>query len=379
MRILLSIVLLLSMFFSMTTNALDPKSILTNKITNEKSYQLNKTLNDSNSSTNIKYSTEDVIGKYNLYLNMKSNTKILYEDKNLWTATASSSMPFAGPNHLIDSDLNIIWHSHYDGTQLDSNGSPKPDPLPQYFDIEFNTKRTISGITYTPRQDVSQNTGYINSYNVYIKRDKASDFELYYSGKNPKNSNDGIPVDIYFDDSIDCTAIRLEWVDDGKNKYATCAQFDAFYTSDYILGAFGYVTLTSNNLKDYISSGSPHISDKSSNIELPVILSLNNTAVNIYLNKLILRTEIQVTSTFTNESGNISLSDGGIIYDGQNNGNLFCAQYANGSLIGIDIIPYLPSQESTFEFASTPHEIKTFLLDENLNPLSSTLYEYTFD
>jgi F5/8 type C domain-containing protein len=80
--------------------------------------------------------------------------------KTGWTATASDQ---AGPypaSNAIDGNSGTIWHSYY---------TPTAKPLPHSLTIDMHATRSVSGLTYLPRQDVYKN-GRIGQYSVSVER-----------------------------------------------------------------------------------------------------------------------------------------------------------------------------------------------------------------
>jgi galactose oxidase len=81
--------------------------------------------------------------------------------KTGWTATASDQ---AGPypaSNAIDGNSGTIWHSYY---------TPTVKPLPHSITIDMHAVRSVSGLTYLPRQDGSAN-GRIGQYSVSVSGD----------------------------------------------------------------------------------------------------------------------------------------------------------------------------------------------------------------
>ena len=76
--------------------------------------------------------------------------KNVLEDKNSWSIRANSSQ--SGPERAIDGNINTYWHSNY---KAENGVVVSTDPPPYTLDITFPEDVTISGFTYTPRQDNS--------------------------------------------------------------------------------------------------------------------------------------------------------------------------------------------------------------------------------
>jgi galactose oxidase len=78
-----------------------------------------------------------------------------------WTAFASDNYVNNEPIDALDGDAASIWHSKWDGT---------PVPLPHSITIDMQTAKNISGMTYLPRQDDSNN-GNIGQYTIAVSLD----------------------------------------------------------------------------------------------------------------------------------------------------------------------------------------------------------------
>jgi hypothetical protein len=65
--------------------------------------------------------------------------------------------------HAIDGDADTIWHTSWD---------PKPDPLPHHLTIDLGREVTLKGVTYLPRQDMSN--GRIAQGEIYCSNDPAA-------------------------------------------------------------------------------------------------------------------------------------------------------------------------------------------------------------
>jgi galactose oxidase len=78
-----------------------------------------------------------------------------------WTATASDSYTYDPASNVLDGDASTNWHSKWDGT---------PAPLPHTITIDMKAAKMISGLSYLPRQD-SSNNGNIGQYSIAVSSD----------------------------------------------------------------------------------------------------------------------------------------------------------------------------------------------------------------
>lgn len=222
MKNLLSIILILTMTFSLISSAQDTTNDLTNKISNEKNIPIDTILN-SNEYTNINYTAENIDGNYDLHLNIQGSDENIYIDKERWIVSACCEK--MSVSYAFDNDIYTKYHSYYD--VIDST-TAAPGVLPHYIDMTFPDKRTVNGIKYTARQD-NQYSGLLYYYSIYIKEDSDSDWVLHSSGNFDRREVNMVE-NIYFD-TVDCTSIRLQW-DEKNSKYgthATAGEIDVFY------------------------------------------------------------------------------------------------------------------------------------------------------
>jgi galactose oxidase len=73
-----------------------------------------------------------------------------------WTATASDQDSTNPANYVLDGNATSIWHSYYK--------SPAT-PLPHSITIDMHATKTVTGLTYLPRQD-SYSNGNIGQYSI---------------------------------------------------------------------------------------------------------------------------------------------------------------------------------------------------------------------
>src|SRR3954447_15463669 len=78
-----------------------------------------------------------------------------------WTAAASDSYGSNPPSLVLDGNAASIWHSKWN--------SPAA-PLPHSITIDMKAAKNISGLTYQPRQDTSNN-GNIGQYSIAVSSD----------------------------------------------------------------------------------------------------------------------------------------------------------------------------------------------------------------
>ncbi|WP_225321032.1 discoidin domain-containing protein [Streptomyces luteolifulvus] len=82
-----------------------------------------------------------------------------------WTAAASdeeSASEDGRAAHVLDGDADTLWHSKWSGS---------PAPLPHSITVDMKTPRTVSQLTYQPRQGVN---GRIGAFTVTTSSDGAS-------------------------------------------------------------------------------------------------------------------------------------------------------------------------------------------------------------
>ncbi|NEO32815.1 MAG: PKD domain-containing protein [Symploca sp. SIO3C6] len=81
------------------------------------------------------------------------------------SAATADSQETVGENgrasNAIDGDLSTFWHTQWYN---------QTDPLPHHIDLDLGSPLTISGLTYLPRQDGSEN-GHIKDYEIYVSND----------------------------------------------------------------------------------------------------------------------------------------------------------------------------------------------------------------
>ncbi|MBO0881192.1 MAG: discoidin domain-containing protein [Mycobacterium sp.] len=78
-----------------------------------------------------------------------------------WTASADSQQSGNPAGNALDGNSSTFWHSEY---------SPTSVPLPHSITIDMKSARTVSGLSYLPRQDNNLN-GTIGKYAVYVSSD----------------------------------------------------------------------------------------------------------------------------------------------------------------------------------------------------------------
>ena len=76
-----------------------------------------------------------------------------------WTATASDQAPAYPAGNVIDAGTATIWHSAY---------ASQPAPLPHSVTVDMHQVRSVSGLTYLPRQDAPAN-GTIGRYSISLQ------------------------------------------------------------------------------------------------------------------------------------------------------------------------------------------------------------------
>ena len=78
-----------------------------------------------------------------------------------WTASASDQHTVAPASAVLDGSTATFWHSQYAGT---------PIQLPHSITIDMHATKTISGLSYLPRQDTFSN-GNIGRYSISVSLD----------------------------------------------------------------------------------------------------------------------------------------------------------------------------------------------------------------
>ena len=78
-----------------------------------------------------------------------------------WTATASDQDPSDPASNAIDGNPKTFWHSE---------DTPTAVPMPHSITIDMHALHNVSGLTYQPRQDGSDN-GDIGRYSIWVSRD----------------------------------------------------------------------------------------------------------------------------------------------------------------------------------------------------------------
>jgi alpha-galactosidase len=83
-----------------------------------------------------------------------------FADRTGMTATATTAHDGYPASAAVDGQLSTIWHDEF---------SPQA-PLPQAVTIDLGQARTVNGLTYQPRLDVST-TGTITGYGIEVSAD----------------------------------------------------------------------------------------------------------------------------------------------------------------------------------------------------------------
>jgi beta-galactosidase len=84
-----------------------------------------------------------------------------FADRSQWKVTASSFENGEGnPDHVLDGDMNTIWHSKY---------SPDKAPLPHSLTVDMAAPTSIKAVRVTPRPDGSN--GVARDYELYLSLD----------------------------------------------------------------------------------------------------------------------------------------------------------------------------------------------------------------
>jgi galactose oxidase len=75
-----------------------------------------------------------------------------------WTATADSQAPGYAPNNVLDGNATTIWHTAFTGSY---------PPLPHSITIDMHSNKTVTGLSYLPRQDSILN-GTVGRYAISV-------------------------------------------------------------------------------------------------------------------------------------------------------------------------------------------------------------------
>lgn len=136
-------------------------------------------------------------------------------DRSNWKVTASSEFESGSysPDYMLDADPDTYWHSKY--------GESGQDSPPYYLTFTMPKTQTISGFSYTPRND--NPSGIVTAYNIYVSD---SDNGKAYFIASGSMANDTEIKNVSFGFNIDVRTISFE-ITEGAYGYGTCAEFYA--------------------------------------------------------------------------------------------------------------------------------------------------------
>lgn len=127
------------------------------------------------------------------------------------TATADSAHGGYGADLAVDGDPLTIWHTKYDPV----------DPPPHHLIIDLKETRRIHGLTYLPRQDMTN--GRIAEYELYTRRD-GQDWLRVAAGRWP---NDADLKTIRFEQAIAARYLKLVALSEVRgNGFTSVAEID---------------------------------------------------------------------------------------------------------------------------------------------------------
>lgn len=125
----------------------------------------------------------------------------------------SSAEPGEGnAKHLLDGDLNTIWHTTYGVTLA---------KYPHWVDFDAAEVKNMKGFTFTPRQ--SGQNGWIKDYEIYVSNDGKNWGEPIHKGSFERNSE---KKTVMFSKPVKARYIRFRALNEhGGNDYASGAEF----------------------------------------------------------------------------------------------------------------------------------------------------------
>ncbi|MDO5080642.1 cell wall-binding repeat-containing protein [Buchananella hordeovulneris] len=109
------------------------------------------------------------------------DTSIPVENMSVTATSEESAMEDGRARNVLDGRTNTIWHTKWSGTR---------DSLPQSLIFELNSSYDLTGLRYTPRQDLASDpsNSMIREYRIYVSADGQTWGEPVATGQFPRGA-----------------------------------------------------------------------------------------------------------------------------------------------------------------------------------------------